>query len=144
MNYSNNITADMRDYHEEEYSRILNQVFIGTQIYLLAFSVVQPNSFENIFAKWMRMIRHHTPDAQVILVGTMIEQRTHTPTLEKLYARGQSFITYEEGEKLAKRLCCIAYLEVSSVRHQGVADVFEALWRCVHAKRVKKKNCKLQ
>jgi Ras-related C3 botulinum toxin substrate 1 len=145
INYSEKISATIRDYYEEEYSMKINQAYIGTQLYILAFSVVQPRSFENIVAKWVPMVRHHTPEAPVILVGTMIEQRTHVPTLENLYARGESFITYEEGERLAKKMDCITYLEVSSVRQQGVQEVFDAVWRCVHANRIpKKKNCKLQ
>jgi len=40
-----------------------------TDVFLICFSVVSPSSFENINTKWYPEIKHHCPDAVLILVG---------------------------------------------------------------------------
>ena len=40
-----------------------------TDVFLICFSVVSPSSYENVLTKWNPEIKHHCPDAPVIVVG---------------------------------------------------------------------------
>ena len=40
-----------------------------TDVFLICFSVVSPSSHENVITKWNPEIKHHCPDAPVIVVG---------------------------------------------------------------------------
>ena len=40
-----------------------------TDVFLICFSVTSPSSFENVTSKWYPEIKHHCPDAPMILVG---------------------------------------------------------------------------
>jgi Ras-related C3 botulinum toxin substrate 1 len=46
-----------------------------TDVFLVCYSVVSPTSFENVQAKWIPELRHHAPNAPVILVGTKTDLR---------------------------------------------------------------------
>ncbi|PRD27910.1 UNVERIFIED_CONTAM: Rac1 [Trichonephila clavipes] len=48
---------------------VKNVVFFQTDVFLICFSVVSPSSFENVTSKWYPEIKHHCPDAPIILVG---------------------------------------------------------------------------
>jgi GTPase SAR1 family protein len=40
-----------------------------TDVFLICFSVVSPSSFENVTSKWCPEIKHHCPDAPILLIG---------------------------------------------------------------------------
>jgi len=48
-----------------------------TDVFLICFSVVSPSSFENVSTKWCPEIKHHCPDAVVILVGKYFISSMH-------------------------------------------------------------------
>ena len=43
---------------------------LQTDVFLICFSVVSPSSFENVTSKWCPEIKHHCPDAPILLIGT--------------------------------------------------------------------------
>ncbi len=46
-----------------------------TDVIILCFSVVRPDSMENIKIKWMPELNKYLPDAIIILVGTQVDLR---------------------------------------------------------------------
>ena len=44
-------------------------VSFQTDVFLICFSVVSPSSHENVVTKWNPEIKHHCPDAPVLVVG---------------------------------------------------------------------------
>ena len=44
-------------------------LFPQTDVFLICFSVVSPSSFENVTSKWYPEIKHHCPDAPILVVG---------------------------------------------------------------------------
>ena len=44
-------------------------IFSQTDVFLICFSVVSPSSFENVTSKWCPEIKHHCPDAPILLIG---------------------------------------------------------------------------
>ena len=46
---------------------------LQTDVFLICFSVVSPSSFENVSTKWCPEIKHHAPDAVVLLIGKLFK-----------------------------------------------------------------------
>lgn len=63
----------------------------------------------------MPEITHHCQKTPFLLVGTQIDLRDESGTLEKLAKNKQKPITMEQGEKLAKELKAVKYVECSAL-----------------------------
>jgi len=77
-------------------------------------------------------------------VGTQIDLRDETSTLEKLAKNKQKPITMEQGEKLAKELKAVKYVECSALTQKGLKNVFdEAILAALEPPEpTKKRKCK--
>ncbi|KAF0973778.1 hypothetical protein FDP41_007165 [Naegleria fowleri] len=111
---------------QEEYDRIRPLSYPDTDVFLCAFSVVNPDSFENISSKWVPEVRHHCPDAPIVLVGTKIDLRNDPDVLQQLQKKELAPITKEKGVKLAEELQCADYRECSAMTQEGLKEVFYA------------------
>lgn len=56
---------------QEDYDRLRPLSYPQTDVFLICFSVASPSSFENVTSKWYPEIKHHCPDAPMILVGML-------------------------------------------------------------------------
>ena len=63
----------------------------------------------------MPEITHHCQKTPFLLVGTQIDLRDDAATIEKLAKNRQKPISYEQGEKLAKELRAVKYVECSAL-----------------------------
>lgn len=54
---------------QEDYDRLRPLSYPQTDVFLICYSVASPSSFENVTSKWYPEIKHHCPDAPIILVG---------------------------------------------------------------------------
>lgn len=113
-------------------------------MFLVCFSVVSPSSFENIKEKWVPEITHHCPKTPFLLVcfikflivwcrideknsnfetfikvGTQADLRDDQTMIEKLAKNKQKPITVEQGDKLAKDLKAVKYVECSALTQKG-------------------------
>ncbi|PSN31000.1 Ras-related C3 botulinum toxin substrate 1 [Blattella germanica] len=89
---------------QEDYDRLRPLSYPQTDVFLICFSVTSPSSFENVTSKWYPEIKHHCPDAPMILVGTKIDLRDDRETLTALAEQGLSPIKREQGQKLANKV----------------------------------------
>jgi len=65
--------------------------------------------------QWVPEITHHCQKTPFLLVGTQIDLRDDAATIEKLAKNKQKPITFEQGEKLAKELKAVKYVECSAL-----------------------------
>lgn len=65
--------------------------------------------------QWVPEITHHCQKTPFLLVGTQIDLRDDGGTVEKLAKNKQKPITFELGEKLAKELKAVKYVECSAL-----------------------------
>jgi small GTP-binding protein len=93
-----------------------------THVFLVCFSIAQFTSFENVKSKWVTEIRHHCPNAKIVLVGTKSDVRQDSNF------KGPS-VSRKEGEKLAKEIGASAYLEASALKREGLKEIFEEVAR---------------
>ncbi|RXG55438.1 Ras-related C3 botulinum toxin substrate 1 [Armadillidium vulgare] len=116
---------------QEDYDRLRPLSYPQTDVFLICFSVVSPSSFENVTSKWYPEIKHHCPDAPMILVGTKIDLREDKETLAFLSEQSQSPVKRESGQKLANKIRAVKYMECSALTQRGLKQVFDEAVRAV-------------
>jgi len=138
-NYSANVMVDGKPINlglwdtagQEDYDRLRPLSYPQTDVFLVAFSIVNPASFENVRAKWHPEVSHHCPSTPIILVGTKVDLREDPSTVEKLLAKKQSAITYEGALQMANEISAAKYMECSAITQQGLKAVFDEAIRAV-------------
>ena len=154
-NYSANVMVDAKPINlglwdtasREDSDRLRPLGYPGTDIFLLCFSVVTPSAYDNIRTKWYPEITHHAPNVPYLVVGTKTDLRDDKATMSRLAERKIQPITTVEGEKLAKDIGAVKYVECSALTQDGLKEVFDQAMRAAfdHApKKVSKKHsCQL-
>lgn len=71
----------------------------------------------------MPEITHHCQRTPFLLVGTQVDLRDSAATIEKLAKNRQKPISYEMGEKLARELKAVKYVECSALTQVRSFDV---------------------
>lgn len=104
---------------QEELENIRTLSYANTNVYLLAYSVADRTSYDNIPTKWMSEIKTFggCPKPNILLVGTKTDLRKEA---------GASALSYEDGEALARQIGAFKYMECSAMKNEGVKDVFDA------------------
>ncbi|XDV16207.1 hypothetical protein PO909_016023 [Leuciscus waleckii] len=115
----------------EENDRLRPLSYPQTDVFLICFSLVDPDSFENIRAKWFPEVRHHCPNTPIILVGTKLDLRDDKDTTEELKEKKQTPITYKQGLAMATETGAVKYLECSALTQMGLKTVFDEAVRAV-------------
>jgi len=149
-NYSANVMVDGKPINlglwdtagQEDYDRLRPLSYPQTDVFLVAFSIISPSSFENVSAKWYPEISHHCPNTPIILVGTKLDLRDDSETINRLREKGMSPITYEQGLTKAKEINAVKYLECSALTQKGLKNVFDEAIRAVIAPPPKQKKKK--
>lgn len=116
---------------QEDYDRLRPLSYPQTDVFLICFSVVSPSSFENVTSKWCPEIKHHCPDAPILLIGTKIDLREDKEALQALAENGHSPLKREQGQKLANKIRSVKYLECSALTQRGLKQVFDEAVRAV-------------
>jgi Ras-related C3 botulinum toxin substrate 1 len=114
----------------------------GTDVFLLVFSVVNPNSFYNARHKWIPEAKRHCPTVPIILCGSKIDLREDPDMLARLKQTNQQVVTAEEGEYMAWSCDCIGYVENSALTQQNLKKTFDSIIRCSGAWSTKRNQLK--
>lgn len=110
---------------QEDYDRLRPLSYPLTDVFLVCFSVISPPSFENVKEKWFPEVHHHCPGVPCLIVGTQIDMREDSLVLERLQRQRLKPITPDQGEKLAKELRAVKYIECSALTQRGLKNVFD-------------------
>lgn len=110
---------------QEDYDRLRPLSYPKTDVFLICFSTVAPASLSNVKEKWLPEIRHHCPNAPILLVGTQTDLRTDPDTVSRLQKERLKPISSEQGEKMVKELKCAKYVECSAKSQVGLKSVFD-------------------
>ena len=126
---------------QDDYDRLRPMFYPQTDVFLMCFSVVNPDSFANIGDKWAPEIEHYCPGVPKILVGTKLDLRDDKEEIERLKVKNKAPITQQQGETMQKRLGVVAYKECSALTQVGLKDIFDEAIRIVlFPEPVKKKD----
>jgi len=115
----------------DEYDSLRPLSYPGTDVFLVCFSLVEPETFTRVKEKWIPEIRAHTDDSnpKIILVGTKLDLRSKPAIVDALKTQGMHPITTREGEELAAAVGATKYLECSALTQEGLPQVFETAVR---------------
>ena len=99
-----------------------------TDVFFLAFSLVDDSSFENVPKKWIPEIRKYMEDIPIVLVGTKLDLRDDPVLRKNLMIKRKTLpISYEQGELMARKMGCISYIETSSLKGIGFNDMAQVI-----------------
>ena len=115
--------------------------FVNTDVFLVCFSVINPDSYDNVRERWVPEIQKYWGQAPFLLVGTQMDLRTDRATITNL---GEIYndqirirtidisekemkkpVNVEQGKRLASELGAVAYLECSALTQEGMKNVFD-------------------
>ena len=75
--------------------------------------------------KWFPEVHHHCPGVPCLIVGTQVDLRDDSQIIEKLARQEQSPVGIEQGERLARELGAVKYVECSALTQKGLKNVFD-------------------
>merc|ERR1712032_1444770 len=116
------VIAEINLVSQEDYDRLRPLSYPGTQVFLLCFSTIYRASFANCENRWIPELKHHCPNAPIVLVGNKIDLRDDG---------NPDHISIEEGERLAKKLGAVGYVESSAKTMTNVNGVMDLAIRSV-------------
>jgi len=122
---------------QEEYDRLRKLCYPQTDVFLVCFSVVTPDSFDNVEFRWCPELQEHAPNIPIVLVGTKLDLRENEEALKKLDDEGLEPISYDQGVEKAKQLGLVAYKECSALTQVGLKEVFDAAVQAVYGSKTK-------
>lgn len=96
-----------------------------TDVFLVCFSVTSPASFENVREKWFPEVHHHCPGVPCLIVGTQTDLRDDPAVREKLSKQKMQPVRKEDGDRMAKELGAVKYVECSALTQYKLKDVFD-------------------
>lgn len=91
--------------------------------------MTSPASFENVREKWFPEVHHHCPGVPCLIVGTQTDLRDDQSVREKLGKQKMSPVRKEDGERMAKELGAVKYVECSALTQYKLKDVFDEVKR---------------
>ena len=118
---------------QEDYDRLRPLSYPQTDVFLVCFSVTSPASFENVKEKWFPEVHHHCPGVPCLIVGTQVDLRDDPQVMEKLQRQKQRPVAPEQGERLARELGAVKYVECSALTQKGLKNVFDEASTRFHA-----------
>lgn len=116
---------------QEDYDRLRPLSYPDTDIVLITFSIVNPQSLRNVIDKWHPEISHFISGAPYLLVGLKRDLRIDLPTLTELDQLGQAPVTEKEGAAVARQINALKYMECSARTREGVDAVFQTATQAV-------------
>ncbi|KAE8863728.1 hypothetical protein PTNB73_06935 [Pyrenophora teres f. teres] len=110
---------------QEDYDRLRPLSYPQTDVFLVCFSVTSPASFENVREKWFPEVHHHCPGVPCLIVGTQVDLREDTAVKDKLSKQRMAPVKKEDGERMARELGAVKYVECSALTQYKLKDVFD-------------------
>jgi len=132
-NYSANVMVDGQPISlslwdtagQQDYDRLRPLSYPQTDVFIIAFSIMSPISFQNVKNKWFPEIKHHAPDSPYLLIGTKCDLRNDRSVIKQLSLKGMEIVKQAEAKILAEEIGAARYLECSALTQEGLKEVFD-------------------
>ena len=132
-NYSTTLTVDgipinlllLDTPGQDDYDRLRPVSYPKTDVFIICFSVVNPETFDSVWDKWYPEVAHYCPDAPIILVGTKTDLRRDAEAIRQLRRSHRTPVYRSEAEFLKEEIGSVKYMECSAMTRDGVQAVFE-------------------
>lgn len=109
---------------QDEYKQFRPLSYDKADGFIVAFSLVDRVSFENVASRWIKELRadEKTKRAPVILVGTKLDLRSRGG---RAGDDARNVVTTEQGERMAQKIGAKAYVECSALTQDNLKKVFD-------------------
>ncbi|BFZ13896.1 hypothetical protein BsWGS_16935 [Bradybaena similaris] len=106
---------------QEDYDRLRPLSYPGADVFLLCFALNHKASADNIKSKWQPELSQYCPQAPIVLVGTKLDCRQNAGR----QGNTKQVISRAEGQRIAKTIRAVRYLECSALSQEGLSEVFQ-------------------
>lgn len=96
----------------------------STDVFLVCFSLENPNSLENCHSKWAEELKHYNPDTPIVLVGTKLDLKKDEEYVKKLKEKKISPVTTEQGQEMKDKIKACGYIECSAKTMENLTEAF--------------------
>ncbi|CAH1280814.1 unnamed protein product [Diabrotica balteata] len=107
---------------EDELDPLRHLCYPGTDVFMLCFSIVKPESFFSACSRWAEELTRQ--EAAVVLVGTQADLKANVEVLNRLRLYGQRPVMQSEARGLAERLNA-PYIETSALACTQLKEAFD-------------------
>ncbi|XP_023018807.1 cdc42 homolog [Leptinotarsa decemlineata] len=107
---------------EDELDPLRHLCYPGTDVFMLCFSIVKPNSFFSACSRWAEELNRL--GAAVVLVGTQADLTSNKEVINELRKVGQRPVLSSEAKGLAERLNA-PYIETSAKACTHLKEAFD-------------------
>ena len=148
-NYSTQLMVEGKPYclglwdtaGQADYDRLRPLSYPQTDIFILCYSLVSKNSFENIRSTWLPEVKHHAPDIPFMVVGTKSDLLINSNIIDVSGELKKRCVPKNELESWIKDIGASGYKECSALTQEGLFDIFnEAIKIAILPKKKKLKN----
>ncbi|XP_022816383.1 uncharacterized protein LOC111349492 [Spodoptera litura] len=108
---------------QDSMSELRELCYPGTDVLMLCFSVVRPETFRSVAERWTKAVAN--VNAPLILVGTQSDLAQDPRILQTLRSRGEHVVTELEAKALAAKIDAV-YIETSAKTRKQLKDAFDA------------------
>ncbi|CAF1005045.1 unnamed protein product [Adineta steineri] len=132
-NYSVDISVGTQPVHfdicdtggKEQFSPLHSLCIPYSDVILLCFSVVNPQSFQNAITYWLSRARRSNTKIPIILVGTQMDLRSDLKTLLTLDQQKLQPVTEKDARLYAQQIHACTYIECSALTEKNLKTVFD-------------------
>lgn len=108
---------------QDSMSELRELCYPGTDVLMLCFSVVRPETFRSVAERWTKAVAN--VNAPLILVGTQSDLAHDSRVLQTLKGRGEHVVSEVEAKALATKINAV-YIETSAKTRKQLKDAFDA------------------
>lgn len=108
---------------QDSMSELRELCYPGTDVLMLCFSVVRPETFRSVAERWTKAVAN--VNAPLILVGTQSDLAQDSRVLQTLKNRGEHVVSEMEARALATKINAV-YIETSAKTRKQLKDAFDA------------------
>mmetsp|Transcript_17513 Transcript_17513/g.19694 ORF Transcript_17513/g.19694 Transcript_17513/m.19694 type:complete len:200 (+) Transcript_17513:19-618(+) len=107
---------------QEDYDRLRPLSYPGTDVFLVCYCLVDPESFENVTKKWLPELKTNAQPVPIILVGTKLDLKGNE---EYLAEKGITPVDSSQGDGVSSSLNLAAHIETSALTQKNLKEVFD-------------------
>jgi len=110
---------------QEDYDRLRVICYPNTDVFLVCFSVESEASLNNVKSRWVPELRHHAPEAKIVLVGLKSDLRNDEGLKIKMENENAQFVSKSSCLDTVEELELQGYVECSALKMKNINKVFE-------------------
>lgn len=95
----------------------------GTDVFVVCFSVAQPETFIQVQQRWLPEIKQHMEETPYLIVGTQADLRDDPEVISDLQEKGQRPVSFREAASFARKVGASCYVECSPVMKKRLRRV---------------------